>query len=81
MSLSNLLIFYLVVIFIPKTFDLQCGDENIDHCEECGIGEAISTCAKCEENYFLFLFNYMCLPCDHMTYGDVGCEKNLQNRW
>ena len=58
MSLSNLLIFYLVVTFIPKTFDLQCGDENIDHCEECGIGEAISTCAKCEENFLLHVSSF-----------------------
>ena len=51
---------------------------KIDHCEECGTGEAVNTCAKCEDNYFLFLFNYMCLPCDHMTYGDSGCEENVE---
>ena len=74
MRLNSLIVFFLVISFFTKALNLQCGDENIDHCEECGTGEAVNTCAKCEDNYFLFLFNYMCLPCDHMTYGDSGCE-------
>ena len=74
MRFNSQLIFFLVISFFPKTLNLQCGDENIDHCEECGTGAAINTCAKCEDNYFLFLFNYLCLPCDHKTYGDSGCE-------
>ena len=74
MRLKTLLLLILVISFIPKTLNLQCGDENIEHCEECGSGEDLNKCAKCEDNYFLFLFNYLCLPCDHMTYGDSGCE-------
>ena len=52
MRFNSLLLFFLVISFFPKTFNLQCGDENIDHCEECGTGEAVNTCAKCEDNYF-----------------------------
>ena len=39
-------------------------------------GENNNTCAKCADNHFLFLFNYLCLPCDHLYYGDVGCKGN-----
>ena len=78
MRFKTLLLLILIISFIPKTLNLQCGDENIDHCEECGSGEDINKCAKCEDNYFLFLFNYLCLPCDHLTYGDPGCQGNCK---
>ena len=67
----------LVFIFlISKILNLQCGDENIENCLVCGTGENNNTCAKCADNHFLFLFNYLCLPCDHLYYGDVGCKGN-----
>ena len=27
----------------------------------------------CENNYFPFLSNVLCLPCDHYLYGNIGC--------
>ena len=56
---------------------LQCDDEQIDNCAVCSTEEGkTGTCAKCEDNYFQFLFNYLCLPCDHDLYGDQGCQGN-----
>ena len=70
------MMFLLMSIFlISKIFNLRCGEEDIDNCLQCGTGQNNNTCAKCENNYFLFLFNYMCLPCDH-SYGDSGCKGN-----
>ena len=73
----------LIIILIFSLFQLintlQCGDEQIDNCAECSTEEEkIGTCAKCENNYFQFLFNYLCLPCDHETYGDIGCQGNCR---
>ncbi|MEE3325448.1 MAG: hypothetical protein VZR33_08955, partial [Methanosphaera sp.] len=72
----NILIIFLAISFIPKTLNRQCGDEQIDNCEVCASGDELGTCAKCDDHHFNFLFNYLCLPCDHKVYGDVGCEKN-----
>ena len=51
---------------------LRCDEEEIENCLKCGTGENSNRCDQCEDNYFPFLFNYLCLPCDHM-YGDSGC--------
>ena len=71
-----ILIIFLSISFIPKTLNKQCGDEQIDYCEVCATGDELGTCAKCDDYHFNFLFNYLCLPCDHKVYGDVGCEGN-----
>ena len=79
MKLNRLIILFLAISFIQQISNLRCGDEEIANCLECATAEGeIGTCAKCEENYFQFLFNYLCLPCDHKTYGDSGCEKNCK---
>ena len=39
---------------------LKCDEEEIDHCKKCGSGEFSDTCIQCEDNYFPFLFNYLC---------------------
>ena len=71
------LIIILTLFLFQFIFTLKCGDEEIKNCEICSTAEGeIGTCAKCEDNYFQFLFNYLCLPCDHKTYGDVGCQGN-----
>ena len=76
---SRKILFLLLISLIPKVFLLQCGEEQIDHCETCATDPTeIGTCAKCEDGYFPFLFNYLCLPCDHMTYGDYGCKGNCK---
>ena len=76
MRYNYILIFLLSLSFISKALTLTCGNEEIAHCLVCGTGESENRCAQCENNYFPFLFNYMCLPCDHLGYGDYGCQGN-----
>ena len=79
MKHNNILVIFLSVFFIQVISSLKCGDEEIANCLECATGDdEIGTCAKCEDNYFQFLYNYLCLPCDHMTYGDSGCQGNCK---
>ena len=52
---------------------LQCGEVNIEHCSECGVGTNKSFCITCEDKYFPFLKNSLCLPCDDKYYGEEGC--------
>lgn len=72
MKASPFLIMFLIFpIFLSK--NLTCGDEYIEHCEKWGTGENIDSCEECEEKYFPFLSNVLCLPCDHSIYGQFGC--------
>ena len=63
----------LFTFLLFKVRSLQCGEENIKHCLECGVGTNKNTCKKCEDKYFLFLENLLCLPCDDKIYGQIGC--------
>ena len=77
-----LLLFFHLIVSVQN---LTCGDEDIDHCLECGTGDKVDSCAKCEDNYFLFLSDVLCLPCDHHIYGQVGCggkctKKNYEEQ-
>ena len=45
---------FLMILFIHLIISIQnltCGDEDIDHCLECGTGDRVNSCAKCEDNY------------------------------
>ena len=65
-----LLIYFFLVIFIScKT----CGEEDIDNCSTCGSNDKSDQCGLCEDKYFPFLSNALCLPCDHYLYGNIGC--------
>ena len=63
-------------ILLPLINSLQCGEEVIEHCIQCGIEENSDSCVQCEENHFLFFNNLLCLPCDHPIYGNIGCGGN-----
>ena len=78
MERTNFIFLSIIILLIKRIYSIQCGDETIDHCIQCGTGENNETCIQCEANYFLFLFNYLCLPCDNLYYGDVGCDGNCQ---
>ena len=67
------ILFLSLLIF--QVNNLQCGVESIEHCLECGSGENINSCKTCEEKYFLFLDNVLCLPCDSI-HGQIGCDGN-----
>ena len=72
---QKVLLSILILSLFQHIITLQCDDEQIDNCAACSKekGET-DTCAKCEDNYFQFLSNYLCLPCDHDMYGDPGCQ-------
>ena len=72
-NLIQLLIFESLLI---KLLAVQWGREEIEHCIKCGIGEYLESCSQCENKYFLFLNNLLCLPCDHDLYGNIGCGGN-----
>ena len=74
----NILIFSLLILC---SNNLQCGEENIDHCLECGKEGELNFCQKCEDNYFPILDNVLCLPCNNDITGQSGCNGkcNLNN--
>ena len=70
-------IFYILLFFfsllIISAYNLLCGEEEIEHCIRCGEGENSDSCEECEDKYFPFLNNVLCLPCDNPLYGMNGC--------
>ena len=66
------IIFISFLIFSAK--DLKCGDEYIKNCSECDKNENLNSCKICDDNYFPFLENSLCLPCDDNLYGQPGCS-------
>ena len=77
---QKIFLLFLFTILISSVFNKverkKCGEEVIDNCIKCGTGENEGTCAQCEDNYFLFFHNLLCLPCDHPLYGQIGCGGN-----
>ena len=72
-KVNQFLYFFLLINSINN---LLCGEEEIDHCVQCGTGENFETCFKCEDKYFPFMSNVLCLPCDNPLYGMYGCGGN-----
>ena len=70
---------FLISLLIFSVSNLQCGEENIDHCIECGSDSEINSCKTCEEKYFPFLDNVLCLPCDDELYGHKECGGKCNN--
>ena len=65
--------FLLLLLLIFESNNLQCGEENIEHCLKCGEGAEVNSCQTCEDKYFPFLDNVLCLPCDDPKFGEAGC--------
>ena len=72
--------FFIYIFFfsllILSSYNLLCGEEEIQHCIKCGEGENSDSCEQCEDKYFPFLNNVLCLPCDDPLYGMFGCKGN-----
>ena len=51
--------FLLLSLLIFESKNLQCGEENIEHCLERGTGTEINSCKTCEDKYFPFLDNVL----------------------
>ena len=65
---------FLICLLIFEVNNLHCGDEDIEHCSVCNSETNINSCKTCEDNYFPFLENSLCIPCDHNIYGQAGCS-------
>ena len=65
-----LLIYFYLVLLISCNI---CEYEDIDNCVSCGSNEKSDQCQLCEDKYFPFLNNLLCLPCDHYHVGNIGC--------
>ena len=74
----NITTFILLFLFSNMLFvevnTLNCGNNQIENCKECGKGNQSDTCATCESNYFPLLENLFCFVCDDPIYGQVGCK-------
>ena len=71
--------FLLLALLIFQSNNLQCGEENIEHCLKCGEGPDINSCETCEDKFFPFLDNVLCLPCDDPFFGQAGCGGQCNN--
>lgn len=74
--LKSLILIFLLIIKFLEIINLQCGKQDIPNCIKCGIGEESDTCIQCEDKYFLFFKNLLCLKCNDALYGNIGCEGN-----
>ena len=77
-----LIVSFLICLLIVSTSNLLCGEEEIEHCLQCGTGADAEKCTKCEDKFFPFMKNVLCLPCDNPLYGQYGCGgKCDENNW
>ena len=63
-------------LFFAGQDGTKCGEEVIAHCTKCNEDENSDSCEKCEEKYFPFFKDLLCLPCNDSTYGQIGCQGN-----
>ena len=70
---------YLNIINISLCEEIQCGENTIKNCLKCDSSENSDTCSACEEKYFPFFNDILCLPCSDPLYGQVNCEGNCDN--
>ena len=75
-KVTLLLILALFNSIFPSREVFKCGEEVIDHCTKCNTGENSDSCEKCEDKYFPFFNDLLCLPCNDSTYGQIGCQGN-----
>ena len=70
---------YLNIINISLCEEIQCGENTIKNCLKCDSSENSDTCSACEEKYFPFFNDILCLPCSDPLYGQVNCKGNCDN--
>ena len=76
MKKQFLIVLSLIVLVKNNSNVLKCGEQEIENCIECDKGSTLGACAKCQDNYFLFFHNLMCIACNNETFGQIGCEGN-----
>ena len=73
---ATLLLVFFLFNQISIYQDSICDGKAINHCTKCNSGENSDSCAICENKYFPFFNNLLCLPCNDSIYGQIGCEGN-----
>ena len=76
MKVNYLLLLLLFNFLLNPIQGLKCAERTIDHCTKCDTGENSDSCSICEDKYFQFFNNLLCLPCNDSTYGQIACEGN-----
>ena len=72
MKANFLLLLVLFNFLLNPCHDLKCSEETIDHCTKCDAGENSDGCLTCEDKYFQFFNNLLCLLCNDSTYGQIA---------
>ena len=62
-----------LLILLIQIFVINCFDHTIENCQQVDPTNH-DRCDKCEDKYFLFYNNLICLPCDDKNYGQIGCS-------
>ena len=70
---SILFAFLLFSSFIGVN-SIQCGDNQIENCKQCGEEEESDTCKICQDHYFPLLENLICGACNDPIYSQTGCK-------
>ena len=71
MKVIFLLILSLMNLFSISKREPTCLPDDIENCKE--LDKNSDGCAVCQDKFFPFFNNLLCLPCDHPFYGQVGC--------
>ena len=72
MKSFTLLFLALTALFSLSNEEPTCSPEKIENCKV--TDKNSDGCSICEDKYFPFFNNFLCLPCDHRFFGQVGCE-------
>ena len=64
-------------ILLVQLINFQIFAQTIENCAE--FDTNTKTCSKCEDKYFPFFHNLLCLPCDDKNYGQIGCGGNCDS--
>ena len=76
MKVKYLLILLLFNAIIASNDPKKNEGGILDHCIEYNITENSSICLECEDRYFLYYLDNLCIPCNDSFYGQIGCEGN-----
>ena len=76
MRVTLLLVLVIFNSLLNSSQALKCEEETIDHYTKCDTGENSDSCSSCENKYFQFFTNLLCIPCDDPEFGQVGYKGN-----
>ena len=65
---------FLLILLLTFLSLTPCSGQEIENCKN--YNSINRTCSECYETHFLYNHDLMCIPCNDINLGDVGCEKN-----